>query len=92
MGKQVFKAITAQNTFTDSLVIKGAGALTISGTFEATVTLQCSPDDGTTWVDVDTKTAAGRWVLIDPTGSLYRAGVKTGGYTSGTVNVWLKSD
>ena len=53
----VEKAVTAENTFSDGLYTEGAFNLSISGTFLATVTVQRSFDQGSTWRDVDTFTA-----------------------------------
>ena len=81
-------AITAQNTFTSAIGIKDHGTIRISGTFVATVSLQRSEDGGSNWYDTgDTWTAAGVFTFTDFTKRLYRAGVKTGDYTSGTVNI-----
>lgn len=78
-------SIAAQNTFTDGLYTVGSFNLSISGTFSATVTVQRSFDVGVTWADVDTFTAPIETAGYDPeVVVLYRAGVKTGDYTSGT--------
>lgn len=84
--------ITAQNEFTDAHEFNGEFNVSVSGTFVATVTIQRSYNGGTTWNDVQD------WIepveglardAKDATGILYRAGVKTGDYTSGTINVRL---
>lgn len=80
--------ISAQNTFTDPVLIIGDFNLSISGTFVATVTAQRSTD-GTVWRDVDTWTAPAEDVGYDPMKMYYRAGVKTGDYTSGSVTIQL---
>lgn len=77
-------SITAQNTFSDSIRIVGSFNLSVSGTFVASVVAQRS-EDGTTWRDVKTYTAPAEEVGYDPILNYYRVGVKTGGYTSGTV-------
>lgn len=80
--------ISAQNTFTDGLYTVGDFNLSISGTFTATVTVQRSFDQGSTWRDVETFTAPTEKYGSDPGPSvIYRAGVKTGDYTSGTVSI-----
>lgn len=90
MGNVKSAAITAQNTFSDPLRIEAGGFnLSIWGTFAATVHLQRSFNGGATWLDVATYTAPVEDVGNEPVGALYRAGVKTGGFTSGTVNVRL---
>lgn len=76
--------ITAQNTFTDKLQVVGNFNLSISGTWAATVTVQRSWD-GTNWFDVDTFTSNYEGVGTDAEEVFYRAGVKTGDFTSGTV-------
>jgi len=84
----VEKEVTAQNTFSDGLYTEGAFNLSISGTFSATVTVQRSFDQGSTWRDVDTFTAPIETYGTDPEPVVvYRAGVKTGDFTSGTVNI-----
>jgi hypothetical protein len=54
----------------------------------ATVSVQRSPD-GTNWFDVNTYTAPIEGTGFDPEFNFYRIGVKTGDYTSGTVDVRL---
>ena len=64
--------------------------LSISGTWAGTITIQRSVDGGTTPLDVNTYTAnvedQGDEV---ESGVMYRAGFKTGQYTSGTAIVRL---
>lgn len=86
MSRTVTRSITAENQFTDSIRLTGKFDLSIAGTFAATVTVQRSYDNNT-WRDVDTFTDP-----VEMTGdqgeiAYYRAGVKTGGFTSGTVDV-----
>lgn len=95
MGR-VTKEITAENTFTDGVrthnVSDGSpdAAVSISGTFVATVTVQRSLDDGVTWVDLaPTYTAPTEVNAIKINGIVYRVGVKTGDFTSGTVSVGI---
>jgi hypothetical protein len=80
--------LSAENTFTDAVYIIGDFNLSISGTFVATVTAQRS-SDGTVWRDVDTFTAPSEEVGYDPIKNFYRAGIKTGAYTSGSVTITL---
>jgi hypothetical protein len=64
--------------------------LSIEGTFEGTLTLQRSFDDGSTWKDVDTFSAQFESYFYEPRPDvLYRLGFKTGDYTSGTATVIL---
>jgi hypothetical protein len=82
------KTLSAQNTFTDPVFIIGDFNLSISGTFSGTVTVQRSTD-GTTWRDVDTWTIPVEEVGYDPMKNFYRAGFKTGQYTSGSATILL---
>jgi hypothetical protein len=82
------KTISAADSFTDAVHIIGDFNLSISGTFSATVTVQRSTD-GTTWRDVDTFTASTEEVGYDPMKNFYRAGIKTGDYTSGSATILL---
>ena len=84
----VEKEITAENTFSDCLYTEGGFNFSISGTFVATVTVQRSFDQGSTWRDVETFTSPIETYGTDPGPTVaYRAGVKTGDFTSGTVNI-----
>lgn len=96
----VTKAIGAQNLYSgwvtpslqQSKGIEGSGFLNLSiyGTFSATVTVQRTFDGGTTILDVVEYTAAAERLIEDHEARIqYRVGVKTGDYTSGTVNVRL---
>jgi hypothetical protein len=86
----VTASIAAQNTFSEvfggNSIFPGRRNFSLSGTWVATVHLQRSFDDGTTWVDVESFTANEEGIIDEPNVSvLYRFGVKTGNYTSGTV-------
>jgi hypothetical protein len=91
MATLTTKTISAQNTFTDAALTEGYFNLSISGTFVATVTVQRSWD-ATTWYDIDTYTAPTQEVGFDPEFTYYRAGVKTGAYTSGDVVIRFGSE
>jgi hypothetical protein len=82
------KTISAADSFTDAVHIIGDFNLSISGTFVATVTVQRSTD-GTTWRDVDTFASPSEDVGYDPMKNFYRAGIKTGDYTSGSATILL---
>lgn len=91
-------SINAENMFTDVFFPPGnvhyadygQFTVSVSGTFVATITLQRSFDNGATWKDVEEITAQVEKNYEDFTeGIKYRAGVKTGGYTSGTAEVIL---
>lgn len=91
MATLATKSITAENSFTDPVQIEGYFNLSISGTFSATVTVQRSTDK-TNWRDVDSWTTPAEEYGFDPEYMWYRVGVKTGGFTSGTVDVRLGSE
>ncbi|MDX0270891.1 hypothetical protein GOC13_24395 [Sinorhizobium meliloti] len=80
--------ISAANTFTDPVLVQGENTFDISirGTFAATVFVQRSKD-GVTWLDVESFTAPVEKSGRSGSAWYYRAGVKTGGYTSGTASV-----
>ena len=64
--------------------------VSVDGTFSATITLQRSFDDGSTWKDVDTFTASTEESLTDyEHGVQYRLTIKSGDYTSGNATVRL---
>lgn len=96
VGQTVSQNITAENTFSNPIRITGLGTnrtftINISGTWVATVVLQMSIDSSTgPWSDVTGKS----WTTnitttyadgLDNQIVYYRIGVKTGGFTSGTV-------
>lgn len=85
--------IGAQNTFSTPLALKTGGLLTLTGAFTATVSVQRQVEGTTTWVDVTnnsgtafTATTEGTY-NITPVSvpGIYRWGVKTGNYTSGSI-------
>lgn len=82
----VSESVAAQNTFTEVLPLSKNDRYTVSvsGTFAATVTVQRSFDDGVTWLDVKTYTAAAEEDGICAEAMEMRIGVATGNYTSGT--------
>ena len=89
-------SITAQNTFTDGVRVTGAKdsqqdvAISISNTFVATVTIQRSltGNVAANYHDLpSTFSAPTEQNVIPTTETWYRVGVKTGDFTSGTVDV-----
>jgi len=88
----VTASITAQNTFTDAIEVRGHFNISISGTWAGTTTAQRSFDGGSTWLDVDTFTSNYEGVGFDAEDILYRVGIKTGDYTSGTAEVRLSDN
>jgi len=88
MTDVVRASLTAADVWSDYLTVTaGSFNFSIWGTFVATVTVQRTFDNGTTWHDVDTFTSAGEWVGTDGEGAIYRAGIKSGEYTSGTAEI-----
>lgn len=88
----VTKTITSANIFSDALDVHQYGNyvnVSITGTFTANVVVQRSFDGGVTWLDRATYTTAKEDTLMEIEPSLYRIGVKTGGFTSGSVSVRL---
>lgn len=84
-------AITAENVFTDALQLTGRFNLSISGTFVATATLQRSFNNSS-WKDIQTFSTETEEIGEASNGTeavFYRIGVKTGAFTSGTMNVRL---
>ena len=99
-GQTQSATITAENTFTSAIRVTGVDGtrvftVSISNTFVATVTLQYSTTSATgPWVD----SPSGTWTVpaavayddtLDNQIIWYRLGVKTGGFTSGTVTASL---
>jgi len=87
MARTVTKNITAENTFSDgALFLSGDFNFSLSGTWVATVWGQRSFDNGVTWLDVEAFTSNVERIGTSAEDNiLYRFGVKTGGYTSGTI-------
>lgn len=82
------KTISVADSWTDSVHIVGEFNLSVSGTFAGTLTVQRSTD-GTTWRDVEAFTAPVEKVGSDPIKNYYRAGIKSGEYTSGSAVILL---
>ena len=99
-GQRVESNISAQNTFTNAIRITGVDSsrvftIILEGTWSATVTLQRSleADDGP-WEDVTSVSWTANTTEtyddgLDNQIAWYRIGVKTGQYTSGTVEAAL---
>lgn len=88
--KKVVRTIAAENLFTDSVEVKGYFNCSISGTWVGTVTIQRFFDSGSTWFDVKTFNLNSEEYGFELEGGvLYRAGVKTGHFTSGEAVVRL---
>lgn len=80
-------SLTAQNTFCGPtyLAKDRPFQISVSGTFTATVTLQKSYDGGSNWHDVESYTTATEKIVDSIDGAtMWRLGVKTGGFGNGT--------
>ncbi|MDX1742938.1 MAG: hypothetical protein R3186_05010 [Ruegeria sp.] len=96
-GQRVEEDVTAQDTWSDPIKVTGVGndrnfIITRTGTWVGTVTLQRSVGDVGAWADVTTYTTNGTVTYddeLDNSVIYYRIGVKTGDYTSGTVELEL---
>ena len=88
MFVSVSEDLTGANQFSDSIRVIGTFSLSISNTFVGTVTVQRSQDN-VNWFDVDTFTAPIETIGEEAVLYYYRAGIKTGDYTSGTATVAL---
>lgn len=86
MSTLVTASISAQNTFSNPVRFGGDFNVSIQGTFSATVFVQRSYDNSS-WYDVESFTTATEQIGYEPEYIWYRIGVKTGGYTSGTIDV-----
>ena len=98
-GQTVTASFGAENLFSSAIRVTGVGTarsftIDIAGTFVATVTLQRSfTSESTGFADVTSYTTVGTVALSDGFDNSicwYRIGVKTGNYTSGTVNIALR--
>ena len=98
VGQKVESAINGAGQWTGSIRVVGVDnsrifQINISGTWVATVTLQRSIDDESSWTDVTTYTANQTNVNYDDTLDnqiiFYRIGIDTGDYTSGTATCTL---
>lgn len=96
-GQTVSTTITAADVFSDPIRVTGIGAgrtfgITVSNTWDGTVTLQRSVGDVGAWVDVNNYTTNQSTTLSDTLDNqiiYYRIGVKPANYTSGTIDVSL---
>lgn len=96
-GQRVEEDITAENTFSDPIEVTNVGegrrfTITRTGTWSATVTLQRSIGEVGLWEDVESYTDNASITYADELDNqvvFYRIGVKTGDFTSGTVELAL---
>lgn len=99
----VIESDPGADSFTSGAIYRGTFNVSISGTWEGTVTLQRSfdrvnaagaddaaKDAASTWRDVSVYTGNVEDVAYEPEGNVYyRIGVSNGDYTSGTCNMRL---
>ncbi len=94
----VSRTITAENQFSGAFTPPqnprhpkcGQFTFSLTGVWNATITLQRSFDKGDSWVDVETFTEPTQVNLTDLTSDVrYRFGVKSGEFTSGPIYVKL---
>lgn len=98
VGQNVAASISAQNVFSDYIIVRGIGttrifSVQISGTWvAANITLERSFDEGASWQDAETYGGNTTTTFDDGLDNQvvrYRIGIKTGEYTSGTADVGL---
>lgn len=82
-------SLTAENTFTTNVALRGNFNVSISGTWAGTITLYVAYDNALTpSLVVNTYTANIQDVGFEPeSGAVYKIGFATGDYTSGTAVV-----
>lgn len=93
-GQFVSRVLSGAEQYTEFVKVQGAGSsrtfsYTITGTFTATLTLQRSIGNTSSWTDVTTFTTTASSTYTDGTTFdnqtvYYRFGIKTGNYTSGS--------
>lgn len=84
-NEKVSSTITSSNTYTSAMpVAPGYCSFSLVLTGTATVHLQRSFDSGTNWKDVNSYTADTEATITEGASTLYRAGIKSGNYTSGS--------
>lgn len=98
IGQKRTATLTAESQWSDSIRVVGVDnnrvfQINISGTWSATITLQRSIDDESSWTDVTTYSSNQSNInfddSLDNTVAYYRIGIDTGDYTSGTAAVTL---
>lgn len=99
VGQNVARSISAQNIFSDYIIVRGIGvtrnfSYQITGTFVGTITLERSFDEGANWEDsgISSTIPVAPTIFNDGLDNQvvrYRIGIKTGDYTSGTADVSL---
>lgn len=95
VGQRVTASLSAANTFTNEIRVTGVGdsrniAITTSGTWSGTLTLERSVGVTGNWEEVDSNTVPVNYIYNDELDNaiiFYRIGFKTGEYTSGTADI-----
>lgn len=83
-------SLASANAFVTALSLTADFNFSLSGTWSGIVTIQRSFDNGGTWLDVASYSSNIETSGFEPeVAVLYRAGFKTGNYTSGTAVVRL---
>ena len=96
LGQEVTENVSAEDNGTNSILVTGVGDARrffyeITGTWSGTITLQRSADDSS-WEDVDTYTTNSNNKYddkLDNSDLYFRLRVKSGDYTSGTMELKL---
>ena len=82
----VYKEISAENTWSDSIAVHGKFNVSISGISGDTVRVRRSIDGGTLWKTVKDYTADKEESAEEVEhGWIYQIGVPTGSYSAGTI-------
>lgn len=88
--ERVSKAITAQNQFSDEMQVYGPMRIFAKDTSSMVMTVTLQVKIAGTWFSTAvTLTAEGTAVLTNGCGLLYKVGVATGDFTSGTATCYL---
>jgi hypothetical protein len=90
--RKVEKSASGANQWTDAFFVENGESFifSVNGTWSATVTVQKSYDQGDNWVDYVESTYNVAVEITEESDDVYfRAGIKTGDYTSGTVEIKL---
>jgi len=87
MTVYVEAVITAENTFSGTVRLRGNFHLSLSGLTDTgtVVHVQRSYDGGSTWKDIEKFTKDAEVIGEEAEGAHYRFGVKTGNYVAGPI-------
>lgn len=88
--KKTTKSVDEADEWSGSAQLTGFFNISISGTWDARVTVQRSFDEGSTWYDVAKFTENVQEYGFEPEDKVYyRAGCKAGEFGTGTVHIRL---